>query len=215
MRIALYGWKVIVAAGGVSAAAAGLVLLAGSGWWAALGLVPLLFTVYFFRDPRRTPPEGAHLVLAPADGRVTDVEQVEKPDFVGEPCWRIAIFLSIFDVHLNRAPTTGTVKYVKHRPGRFLNALRKESATENERNSIGMDTGEHGRILVDQIAGVIARRIVCSVEPGSEVKGGERIGMIMFGSRTDLYLPCRTFKATVKTGEKVHAGTTVVGEVLR
>jgi phosphatidylserine decarboxylase len=214
MRLATYGLRVVAATWVISAALAAGIAAVGGGWYSLLGLLPGVFATYFFRDPKRAAPEGERLVLAPADGKVTAVERVENPEFVGEPAWRISIFLSIFDVHLNRAPLDARVEMCEYRQGKFLNALRERAAIENEKNLVGMASRTAGNLLVEQIAGVIARRIVCAVEPGAELDRGQRIGMIMFGSRTNLYLPCRTARITVKPGDKVKAGWSVVGEVI-
>lgn len=214
MRLATYGLHIVLAACALSAVIIAGSAALGGGWWSLIGLLPALFTVYFFRDPNRKPPEGDTLVLAPADGKVTVVERVDDPEYVGEAAWRVGIFLSIFNVHLNRAPLKGRVEVCEHRPGRFLNAIRERAAFENEKNLVGMSCPSAGRVLVEQIAGVIARRIVCAVKPGREIERGERIGMIMFGSRTDLYIPCRTSRITIKPGDRVKAGHSVVGEII-
>jgi phosphatidylserine decarboxylase len=155
-------------------------------------------------------------VVSPADGHVTHIEEAEEPAFLGGPALRISIFLSIFDVHLNRAPLDGRVAYVQYREGGFLNAMRSDSAASNEANDIGLETDEPRapRVLVRQIAGLIARRIVCEAAPGASLRRGEVFGMIKFGSRTDLFLPRDSgLELRVKVGDAVRAGATVLGEL--
>jgi phosphatidylserine decarboxylase len=173
-----------------------------------LGLV-----VYFFRDPpRRVPPEPG-LVVAPADGKVCEVTRVERDDFVGGPAVRIGIFLSIFDVHLNRAPCRSRVIELRYSPGAFLNALRRASAEKNENMWIGLeeDAPPYRRIVVRQISGAIARRIVCDLRPGEVVDRGHKLGMIKLGSRTELLLPADDdLRVDVEVGRKVRAGKTIM-----
>lgn len=175
-----------------------------------LGLLTALFILllYFFRDPRRTPPSGEGLVLSPADGRVVEVQHVHEPRFLEGEGLKIGIFMSIFDVHVNRAPMKGRVVLVKHVPGRFLQAFRPEASEVNEHNLIGLES-RRGRVLVNQIAGILARRIVCWVCPGREMQVGERLGVIKFGSRVDLYLPLGA-ESVVQVGDRARAGVTVV-----
>jgi len=180
----------------------------------------LLFTLYFFRDPRRLAPEGQDLVLAPADGRVVDIEEVDDSDFVGERALRVGIFLSLFDVHINRAPVAGRVEVVRYRPGKFLAAFNERATSENEANYVGLATGRKApsgdelRVGVKQISGIIARRIVCACAEGQDLASGERFGMIKFGSRTELYLPAGSLgELRVKVGDKVRAGATVIGRL--
>lgn len=168
--------------------------------------------LWFFRNPERTPPEGEGLLLAPADGRVTAVGEAEAPHFPGGCARRVSIFLSIFDVHVNRVPCAGRVESVERTPGRFLNALRERSAVENERNVVTLAETPFGRVAVAQIAGAIARRIVCRLAPGDRVEAGQSFGMLKFGSRTDVYLaPDAPVELCVKPGDRVRAGETVIG----
>ena len=174
----------------------------------------LLFTLFFFRDPRRDIPDGEGLVVAPADGKVVAVERTREPEFLRSDALAIRIFLSVFDVHINRAPSAGRVEMTKYRPGRFLNVLRSAAATANESNLIGFSAAgpEDRPVAVRQISGVIARRIVCAVSEGDSVGRGEKIGMIKFGSMTELYIPADApFEIRVAVGDKVRAGTTVIG----
>src|SRR6185503_7791138 len=161
----------------------------------------------FFRDPPRNGPRGDGLVIAPADGRIVSVGEVDEPDYVGGRATRISIFMSIFDVHVNRHPVSGTVEYRDYRPGRFVNASLDKG---NERMSLGI-RGPRGRVLVRQIAGLIARRIVTDPGVGAQVAQGERLGMIRFGSRVDTFVP-PGMKVRVRVGERAQAGLTVIGE---
>jgi len=169
-------------------------------------LVALL--AYFFRDPRRTPPAGAGLVLAPADGRVMAVAQAHEPHFLQGEGLKISIFMSLLDVHVNRAPLEGRVALVAHVPGRFLQAFRPEASEANEHNLIGLES-RYGRVLVKQVAGILARRIEAWVQAGQELRGGERLGLIKFGSRVDLYLP-PGMEPVVRVGDRARAGVTVI-----
>jgi phosphatidylserine decarboxylase len=186
--------------------------MAWMGWWAA-GVVFAaagLASLGFFRDPERTPPDVPGAVLAPADGRVMVVGEVTDP-WVG-PAVRLSIFLSPLDVHVNRAPVGGLVKNVEYVPGRFLAAYRPEASEQNERCTVSLE-GETARVAVRQIAGVLARRVVCRVRPGDTLRAGERYGLIRFGSRTDLVLP-RGTEVRVAVGDRVRGGESVMG-VLR
>ncbi|UCF68555.1 MAG: phosphatidylserine decarboxylase [Acidobacteriota bacterium] len=173
-------------------------------WWAAIpALAAGLFCAYFFRDPDRIVPDDPRLVVAPADGRVTKID--EAPSGL-----HIVIFLSLFDVHVNRSPVAGVVRRVHRKPGRFLAAFDERAGTLNARNELTLDTRQ-GRVEVSQITGLIARRIVCRVRPGDRLAKGERFGLIRFGSRTDLFLPAGT-RPLVAVGEKVRGGTTPVAQ---
>jgi phosphatidylserine decarboxylase len=169
------------------------------------------FTLYFFRDPDPLVPTGANLVIAPAHGKVDVIDQTVEPEFMGGPCRRVSIFLSVFDVHVQNAPVAGKISFFKHTPGQYLNALRTDSAKFNENVLIGLDCAEPPgeKIGVRLIAGLIARRIVPWVAPGDEVRRGERIGLIQFGSRVELYLPLRA-RIKVNPGDQVIGGETVV-----
>ncbi len=181
--------------------------------------VLLLFTLYFFRDPRRVPPGDERTIVSPADGKVVDIEEVDEPEVIGGKALRVGIFLSIFNVHLNRAPLAGRVNFVKYRPGKFLAAFNERATSENESNTIGLETGHAApgggalRLKVKQISGIIARRIVCACREEQELARGERFGMIKFGSRTELYLPVGAAELAVGIGDKVRGGRTVIGTV--
>jgi phosphatidylserine decarboxylase len=163
---------------------------------------------FFFRDPERTVPDVPGAILAPADGRVVDVRAGVDDPFVG-PAQSVSIFLSPLDVHVNRAPLAGLVIGVEYRPGAKMAAYRPEASERNERTTITIQ-GEAARVVVRQIAGVLARRVVCRVRPGDKLASGERFGLIKFGSRTDLIVPASA-RLSVKRGDRVRGGSTVVG----
>jgi phosphatidylserine decarboxylase len=203
LPVAREGWPFIL---GPALAALGLTLLGhrrlALPFWGASAA-----SLGFFRDPERAVPAVANGVLSPADGRVTSVEDAVDP-FEG-PSRRVSIFLSPLDVHVNRAPLAGLVVGVEYRPGAKMAAYRAEASERNERTSIAIQ-GDDTRVVVRQIAGVLARRIVCRVRPGDRLAPGERFGLIKFGSRTDLIVPA-TARLQVKTGDRVRGGETVMG----
>ena len=181
--------------------------------WALLGLWVLFsaFTFYFFRDPDPLVPTAANLVIAPGHGKVDAIDTVNEPEFMGGECRRISIFLSVIDVHVQCAPVTGRVACFKHTPGQYLSALKAESAQFNENVLIGLDSAEPRgeKIGVRLIAGVIARRIVPWIKENDIVQRGERISLIQFGSRVDVYLPPRA-KIKVQLGDRVAGGETMI-----
>jgi phosphatidylserine decarboxylase len=189
---------------GVSAVASSIVLL---GLWCAFAL----FVVYFFRDPDPRVPQGANLVVSPAHGKVDVVDTVEEPRFMQGPCQRVSIFLSVLDVHVQNAPVAGKIAYYRYAEGQFLNAIRTESAVHNENVLIGIEAAEPrgARVGVRLIAGVLARRIVPWIALGDEMARGERIGLIQFGSRVDLYLPASA-RIRAQPGDRVVGGQTVL-----
>lgn len=170
-----------------------------------------LWVAYFFRDPERTGARGDQLVIAPADGKVVLDTIVEEPAFMGGPSRRISIFMNVFNVHVNRYPVSGTVGYLHYNPGKFLNAAAEKSSLENEQMSVGIETPK-GRVLVRQIAGLIARRIVTYSRQGEHVDQGQRMGLIRFGSRVDVFLPANAI-VRVKIGDLTVAGTSVIAEM--
>lgn len=186
------------------------ILFAWTGWVKValvLGVVAA-FMAFFFRDPERAAPAIPGAILAPADGRVVDVRVGVDDPFVG-PAQAVSIFLSPLDVHVNRSPLAGLVVGVEYRPGAKMAAYRPEASDRNERTTIAIQ-GEAARVVVRQIAGVLARRIVCRVRPGDKLASGERFGLIKFGSRTDLIVPA-SVQLSVKRGDRVLGGSTVVG----
>ena len=181
-------------------------------WLAAFVLLLLaLWVAYFFRDPERTGERGARLVVSPADGKLIMITEVDEPSFIGGRATRISIFMNVFSVHVNRYPVDGVVKHIHYNKGKFFNAAAEKSSLENEQMSVGIESGRH-RILVRQIAGLIARRIVTYSKVGETVKQGDRMGIIRFGSRVDVFLPTSsTFRA--KVGDITVAGVTILAEL--
>jgi len=168
-----------------------------------------VFNLYFFRDPERQPPDNSLSVLSPADGKVVVVTEVEEPEYFKDRVKQISIFLSVFNVHVNRVPISGKVDYFRYHRGRFLAAFKEKASLENEQTAIGiMDEAGH-RVLFKQIAGIIARRIVCHLREGFKVKAGERMGMIRYGSRVDVFVPLEA-RIMVKKGQKVKGGETIL-----
>lgn len=174
------------------------------------GLLTTLFALllYFFRDPERTSATGEGVFLAPADGRVVEVKQVHEPRFLQGEGLKISIFMSLLDVHVNRVPVEGQVVLVEHVPGQFLQAFRPEASEVNEHNLVGLES-RHGRVLVKQVAGIMARRVVCWVRPGQKVQAGDRLGVVKFGSRVDVFLPPGAASA-VRVGDRARGGVTVI-----
>ena len=206
MRVAREGWPFIVPAWGI------LLVLAAFGWWlgALLWLPVAVWVVAFFRDPVREGPRGDHLVIAPADGLVVSVREIDEPTFLGGTARRVSIFMNVFNVHVNRYPATGTVAHRAYQPGRFLNAAGEKASLENEQASVGLQTAR-GPMLVRQIAGLVARRIVTDHETGTAVQQAERMGLIRFGSRVDVFLPPGA-EVRVREGERTRAGQTIIAE---
>lgn len=178
---------------------------------AVVGVLLAVWVAYFFRDPERHGERGPGLVIAPADGKVVQVMEVDEPAFMHGRAIRIAIFMNVFSVHVNRYPVSGRVTYTHYNPGKFLNAAVDKASLENEQSSVGIESGPH-RVLVRQIAGLVARRIVTYSRPGDQADQGERFGIIRFGSRVDVYLPVGS-TPRVRVGEHTSAGTTVIAEL--
>ncbi len=214
MNVAREGVPFILIAMAIAGAGFALALVRRS--W-ALWLIALLLTVvalwvaYFFRDPERTGERGDALVVAPADGRVIQISDVDEPFFVHGKTTRISIFMNVFNVHVNRYPVSGTVQYLHYNPGKFLNAAAEKSSLENEQMSVGIRAGFHN-VLVRQIAGLIARRIVTYSKQGEVVRQGERFGLIRFGSRVDVFLPVGS-RVRVAVGMHTLAGVTVLADL--
>jgi phosphatidylserine decarboxylase len=196
----------------VAAFALALARRSWSLWLLAIVITVLaLWVAYFFRDPERSGERGPHIVVAPADGKLIMVTEVDEPAFIGGRATRLSIFMNVFNVHVNRYPVDGTVEYVHYNKGRFLNAAAEKSSLENEQSSVGVQSGS-SRILVRQIAGLIARRIVTYSKVGETVKQGDRMGLIRFGSRVDVFIPTDA-KLRVKLGTLTTAGSTVLAEL--
>jgi phosphatidylserine decarboxylase len=181
-------------------------------WWVAciLWCALAVWVVAFFRDPERRGQRGERLILAPADGKVVGVLETDEPAFFSGRAVRISIFMNVFNCHVNRYPTDGTVRYRHYNPGKFGHAAAEKSSLDNEQSSVGLAT-PRGKVLVRQIAGLIARRIVTDHNVGTTVKQGDRMGMIRFGSRVDLFLPLGT-RILVRPGDTTLVGVTVVAE---
>lgn len=195
---------------------AGVTLLLGLVGWtvvavAAAGLT--LFAAWFFRNPARVIPQGPGLVVAPGDGTVIAIEEEFESRFLKDRSVRLTIFLNVFDVHVNRIPCEGVVEDIQYQPGAFLLASKPEATLKNEQNALFLRTAQGAKVLCVQVAGLIARRIVCWLSPGDRVMRGERFGLIRFGSRMDTYLPLGT-ELKVAVGQRVKGGETIVG-VLR
>ncbi|NNM33746.1 MAG: phosphatidylserine decarboxylase family protein [Gemmatimonadetes bacterium] len=213
-----------VAREGLPFIAIATIILLAAAWWARggqpsplRGLAPLVaalllvFVVYFFRDPERTLPAGVGVVVSPADGRILSVQAVSDEPFMDREATRITIFLSIFNVHVQRAPLSGVVGAYEYHPGGYAVAWHEKASTENERATLGIRT-EHGPVVVRQIAGLVARRIVTYPRTGDAVDRGERIGLIRFGSRVDLFIP-KDWSVEVSEGDRVQGGESILAQV--
>jgi phosphatidylserine decarboxylase len=214
LNFAREGLLFIAIAAAIAAGAFGFAISRRSWglWLAALVLLLLaLWVAYFFRDPERVGDRGPSLVVSPADGKLIMITEVDEPGFVKGRAIRLSIFMNVFNVHVNRYPVDGVVKFVHYNKGKFFNAAAEKSSLENEQMSVGVDTGRY-RILVRQIAGLIARRIVTYSRLGEKVKQGERMGIIRFGSRVDVFIPPgSTIKA--KLGDATVAGVTILADL--
>jgi phosphatidylserine decarboxylase len=213
VRIAREGWPFIVVAW-LLVAAAVVAALRWPGIWVVPSLLSLvaIWVVAFFRDPIRSGPRGERYISSAAEGHIVHITEVDEPLYVKERAIRISIFLSVFDVHVNRYPVDGTVELVHYNKGKFLHAAGEKASLDNEQSSIGIQ-GPRGRVLVRQIAGLIARRIVTDATPGERVAQGARLGLIRFGSRTDVFLPLSARPSVkVKVGDRVRVGGTVLAE---
>jgi phosphatidylserine decarboxylase len=171
-----------------------------------------IWVAYFFRDPERTGQRGDRLVVAPADGKIIMITDVDEPAYVGGKTTRISIFMNVFNVHVNRYPVTGTVEYVHYNPGKFINAAADKASLENEQSSVGIKGPGGRKVLMRQIAGLIARRIVTYSKVGDQAQQGERMGIIRFGSRVDVFVPVGS-KVLVSVGQLSTAGVTVLSEL--
>lgn len=204
--IAKEGWPYLALVGG----AACVVQYAGGLLWSWPLWIIFVFVLQFFRDPQRIAPLGADLILSPADGRIVVVEKTQDP-YAGRDALKISVFMNVFNVHSNRSAVNGLVKEIQYFPGKFVNADLDKASTENERNAVVIDTNGHMVTLV-QVAGLIARRILCYTHVGDHLKAGERYGFIRFGSRVDVYLPL-TAEPLVSVGDKVFATNTALARL--
>jgi phosphatidylserine decarboxylase len=186
--------------------------LAGFGIAALIGIAVTLFICYFFRDPDRVTPDIADAVICPADGKVVFTGIVETNPFLPGRCMKIGIFMSVFNVHVNRVPMTGRIEKISYFPGTFMPADRPAASTKNEHNAVVLETGAGDKIGFVQVAGLIARRIICNIREEDVINAGQRFGMICFGSRVDVYLPPEA-TLNVRTGDRVQAGTTILGRM--
>jgi phosphatidylserine decarboxylase len=178
-------------------------------WAPVLPVALLVFTVSFFRDPERQTPAAENLIIAPADGRIVEIAKVDEPHFLKSEAMMVAIFLSVFDVHVQRAPLSGEIKFVRYNKGRFLDARSAQASQVNESRLIAIESPDGFRVTVRQIAGLIARRIVGWADGGTKVSTGDRIGMIRFGSRVELLLPMGT-EIVAKVGDYAKGGETII-----
>lgn len=176
--------------------------------WAVLPLLLALFFLWFFRDPERAIPGDPGLIVSPADGKVTGISSTQLN---GKPCTRISIFLNVFDVHVNRSPVAGVIKDVVYKPGKFGNAMDAASADDNEQNTVTVE-GQGMTVVFKQIAGLLARRIVFNHKPGESLARGQRVGLIKFGSRTDVIFPLPA-ELSVKTGDRVKGGSSILARI--
>jgi phosphatidylserine decarboxylase len=203
--VASEGWPFIIPLAIITA------FLFALGWknTAYVSLVLTFFVLFFFRDPQRTVPEGKDLVVSPADGRVIVIKDVFEPTYLKQDVKQISIFLSVFNVHVNRSPVGGTVELVKYNPGKFHVASVDKASLDNEQTAMVITSGKH-KVLVKQIAGLIARRIICYAKPGDAIAAGERYGLIRFGSRVDIFLP-KAAEIKVKLGDRIKGARDIIG----
>ncbi|MGB5807358.1 phosphatidylserine decarboxylase [Castellaniella sp.] len=205
--IAREGWPILAGA---------LVVSLLVAWWSPWASIPFwvftLFALQFFRDPAREAPEGDGLVLCPADGRIVCVEDAADPYAGGRPSLKISVFMNVFNVHSNRAPVDGEVQSIEYFPGKFFNAALDKASLENERNAMVLRTADGQTVTAVQVAGLVAKRILCHARAGQALYAGQRYGFIRFGSRVDVYLPVGT-RPRVALGDKVKATRTVLAEL--
>lgn len=204
----------IVLAFSTAAIAMSLIMFAGANGILLNSLLILLwmltfFSIYFFRDPERTIPDDEYAILSPADGKVIEISEADEPEYLKVRSRKISIFLNVFDVHVNRSPIAGDVKFFRYQKGRFLRANLKEASFENEQTIIGIENGTR-QLVFKQIAGLIARRISCDLREGHKVHSGERIGIIKFGSRVDVFMPLDV-ELKVVIGDRVRGGVSLLG----
>ncbi|HBG92547.1 MAG: phosphatidylserine decarboxylase [Nitrospirae bacterium RIFOXYB2_FULL_43_5] len=207
MKLASEGYPYII----IFAATTIVALLLGGKWMVMVSFVITVFMVYFFRDPEREIPEGEGLFVSPADGRIILIKDVFEKEHLKAAVIEISIFMSPFNVHVNRAPCDGKIKGIRHNKGKFIAAYKDEASFKNENIEMTLET-KYGDMLVRQVAGYVARRAVCRANTGDSLKRGERYGIIKFSSRLDVYIPKDT-AVKVKLGDRVKAGETVIGVI--
>lgn len=205
--IAREGWGILIGAVLVA-----LLVSAWSPWVSIPFWIFALFALQFFRDPAREAPDGDGLVLCPADGRIVCVEDAVDPDAGGRSALKISVFMNVFNVHSNRAPVDGAVQSIEYFPGKFFNAALDKASLENERNAMVLQTPDGQTVTAVQVAGLVAKRILCHAQAGQSLYAGQRYGFIRFGSRVDVYLPPGT-RPRVAIGDKVKATSTVLAEL--
>jgi len=205
--VAKAGYPLILAAAFVTL----IFALLGMTFLALLGVVIAFCFCGFFRDPDRVIPNQPGGIVSPADGKVIVVDTIDDAPFLKGRCKKLSIFMSVFNVHVNRIPYDGTVQKVSHHPGKFFSANLEKASLQNEHNAVFIDTPDNKAICVVQVAGLIARRIICQIQPGMDLKKGQRFGLICFGSRLDVYLP-DDVEIAVTVGDKVKAGTSLIGQ---
>lgn len=215
MVSSIKGRYFLVAGEGLPFIAIGLLLTAGSlilRWRYPSVILALftLFVIWFFRNPNRNIPNSYGLIVSPADGRIIEVKEELEERHLKKKAQKVSIFMSVFNVHINRIPCSGKVLSISYNPGKFISANKDKASLENEQNAVLIETKEGRRILFIQIAGLIARRIVCRLNPGNNVERGERFGLIRFGSRVDIFLPLDV-ELKIKKGNKVKGGETIIG----
>ena len=214
MNFAKEGLVLILAAAAIALGTLALALNRRSWplWLLAIVFIVIaLWVAYFFRDPPRTGERGEQLVISPADGKIVMITEVDEPTFMKTRAKRVSVFMNVFNVHVNRYPVSGIVRHVERKAGKFLNAAAENSSLENEQASVGIESGSN-LILVRQIAGLIARRIITDANDGDQVRQGDRMGLIKFGSRVDVFVPM-TATLRVKVGDVAYAGVTVIAEL--
>ncbi len=170
-----------------------------------------LFNLIFFRDPQRSIPDNPNAILSPADGRIVQIMEINEDEFFKQKVMRISIFLSVFNVHVNRSPFSGTVEHFRYRQGSFLPAFKEDASLENEQTAIGIIGENNRKVMFTQIAGIIARRIVCELREGHRTQAGDRMGMIRYGSRVDVYFLPSEAEIKVKKGDRVKGGESILG----
>lgn len=216
MKFAKEGYLPMGIATLITAALIILIIIINAMWlYSAAVLITALelLIISFFRDPERVTPADAGAVISPADGKIILIQSLPDDDFIKEPSVQISIFMSVFNVHVNRIPLSGTVKLLQYKKGRFLSADKDRAPAENEQMIIGIDH-QGFRMKFKQIAGLIARRVICYLNENQEVTAGHRFGMIKFGSRLDVIVPQRSFELNIKPGDKVRAGSTILGKII-
>ncbi|OGP60274.1 MAG: phosphatidylserine decarboxylase [Deltaproteobacteria bacterium RBG_13_49_15] len=207
-QVAKAGFPLIV----LSALASVLFGMIGSTWLMITSVAGTAFIIFFFRDPRRIVPDGPGFVVAPADGRVISLETVNETPLFSGTCRKISIFMSVFNVHVNRIPCNGKVAGIRYSPGKFFPASKNNASDQNENNALSIETPNQKKVCVVQVAGLIARRIICYVKKEENVLKGKRFGIICFGSRVDTYLP-EDSEILVKKGDRVRAGVSIIGHI--